>query len=250
TAVPLMISLFLGIESSAEIGEEVRDAERTIPRGIALAVLLTAIVYIAISATALGVIGPARLAASPAPLLEAAKGPMGRLAEPLILTAAVVSILKTLNATALVFSRAIFAMGRSGALPFALGRINARFGTPHVALLVCYVAAMLGLFMPQSLTFLLLAVNIPTMLKYMSSSLSAVNIARHHPEIYAHAVFRPTRATVIVLGWTGILMGMAILVAGLGADWRPYALIGAWAVIGILYWLIDARRREAAHPAI
>lgn len=250
TAVPLMISLFLGIESSAEIGEEVRDAERTIPRGIALAVLLTAIVYIAISATALGVIGPARLAASPAPLLEAAKGPMGRLAEPLILTAAVVSILKTLNATALVFSRAIFAMGRSGALPSALGRINARFGTPHVALLVCYVAAMLGLFMPQSLTFLLLAVNIPTMLKYMSSSLSAVNIARHHPEIYAHAVFRPTRATVIVLGWTGILMGMAILVAGLGADWRPYALIGAWAVIGILYWLIDARRREAAHPAI
>lgn len=245
TAVPLMISLFLGIESSAEIGEEVRDAERTIPRGIALAVLLTAIVYIAISATALGLVGPTRLAASPAPLLEAAKGPMGRLAEPLILTAAVVSILKTLNATALVFSRAIFAMGRSGALPPALGRISARFGTPHVALLVCYIAAMLGLFMPQSLTFLLLAVNIPTMLKYMSSSLSAVNIARFHPEIYAHAVFRPARDTVIALGWTGIFMGLAILVAGLGADWRPYALIGAWAVIGILYWLIDARRREA-----
>jgi APA family basic amino acid/polyamine antiporter len=244
TAVPLMISLFLGIESSAEIGEEVRDAERTIPRGIALAVLLTAVVYVAISMTALGVIGPARLAASPAPLLEAAKGPMGRFAEPVILTAAVVSILKTMNAIALVFSRAIFAMGRAGALPSVLGRIDTRFGTPYIALLACYIAAMLGLFMPSSLTFLLLAVNIPTMLKYMSSSLSAVNIARHHPDVYAHATFRPTRSTIIALGYLGILAGAAILLAGLGADWRPYALIGGWAVIGLLYWLLDARRRE------
>lgn len=244
TAVPLMISLFLGIESAAEIGEEVQNAERTIPRGIALAILLTSVVYIAISATALGLIGPARLAASKAPLLEAARVSMGALAAPVILSAAVVSILKTLNATTLVFSRAIFAMGRSGALPTMYGRIHPRFGTPHVALAACYAAALLGLLMPSSLTFLLLAVNIPTMLKYMSSSLSAVNIARHHPEIYEKAVFRPSRGTVIVLGVLGILAGTAILIAGLGADLRPYELIGAWAVIGLLYWAVDARRRE------
>jgi APA family basic amino acid/polyamine antiporter len=58
-AVPLMISLFMGIESAAEIGEEVRDAERTLPRGIVLAVLLTAVVYSVVAATALGLIGPA-----------------------------------------------------------------------------------------------------------------------------------------------------------------------------------------------
>lgn len=249
TAVPLMISLFLGIESAAEIGEEVRDAERTIPRGIAIAILLTTIVYLAISATALGLIGPERLAASAAPLLDAAKGPMGRLAEPVILGAAVVSILKTLNSTALIFSRSIFAMGRAGALPPFLGRVHPRFGTPHMALLICYAGAMLGLFMPPSLTFLLLAVNIPTMLKYMSSSLSAVNIARFHPEIHASAAFRLQRRTVITLGWAGILAGLAILVAGLGADWRPYALIGGWAVLGLLYWATDARRREIAVQA-
>jgi basic amino acid/polyamine antiporter, APA family len=246
TAVPLMISLFLGIESAAEIGEEVTDAERTIPRGIALAILLTAAVYLAISATALGLIGPTRLAASNAPLLDAARVCMGRFAAPVILTAAVVSILKTLNATTLVFSRAIFAMGRSGALPTFFGRIHPRFGTPHVALAACYVAALAGLALPSSLTFLLLAVNIPTMLKYMSSSLSAVNIARFHPDIHARAVFRPSRGTVIVLGWLGILAGLAILVAGIGADWRPYGLIGVWALVGLLYWAIDARRREGA----
>ena len=246
TAVPLMISLFLGIEAAAEIGEEVNDARRTIPRGITLAICLTAVVYFAIAGTALGLIGPARLAASKAPLLDAAKVAMGSLATPVILGAAIVSILKTLNATALVFSRAIFAMGRAGALPSALGRIHPRFGTPHIALLVCYIAAILGLFMPSNLTFLLLAVNIPTILKYMSSSLSAARIAQSHPDIYAQAVIKLGRTTTVALGFAGIAVGLVILIAGLGADWRPYAMIGAWAVIGIVYWLFGARGRDAA----
>jgi basic amino acid/polyamine antiporter, APA family len=242
TAVPLMISLFLGIESAAEIGEEVRNAERTIPRGIALAVVLTAVVYVAISATTLGLLGPQRLAASAAPLLDAARVPMGGFAAPVILSAAVVSIMKTMNATTMVFSRAVFAMGRSGAFPSALGRVHPRFGTPHIALSACYSAAMLGLFMPSSLTFLLLAVNIPTMLKYICSSLSAVQIARAHPDVYAHATFRPRRAMVIVFGILGVLAGVAILLAGIGADWRPYALIGGWAIVGLVYWSITGRR--------
>lgn len=242
TAVPLMISLFLGIESAAEIGEEVRDAERTIPRGIALAVILTALVYVAISATTLGLLGPRRLAASAAPLLDAARVPLGAFAAPVILSAAVVSIIKTMNATTMVFSRAVFAMGRSGAFPAVLGRVHPRFGTPHVALLACYSAAMLGLFMPPSLTFLLLAVNIPTMLKYMCSSLSAIQIARRHPDVYARAAFRPRRGTVIALGMLGVLAGLAILLAGIGADWRPYALIGGWATAGLVYWGVTGRR--------
>jgi APA family basic amino acid/polyamine antiporter len=242
TAVPLMISLFLGIESAAEIGEEVRNPERTIPRGIAIAVVLTAGVYVAISVTALGLLGPQRLAASAAPLLDAARGPMGAFAAPVILTAAVVSIIKTMNSTALVFSRAVFAMGRSGSFPAAFGRVHTRFGTPHIALLACYTATMAGLFMPPSLTFLLLAVNIPTMLKYISSSLSAVQIARCHPEVYARATFRPHRRVVIALGVLGALAGLSISLAGVGADWRPYVLIGGWALVGLAYWYVTGRR--------
>jgi APA family basic amino acid/polyamine antiporter len=134
-------------------------------------------------------------------------------------------------------------MGRAGALPSALGEVHPRFGTPHKALLVAYGFAMLGLLLPSSLTFLLLAVNIPTMLKYMSSSLSAVQIARNHPEIHARARFRPSRGAVIALGSLGIAAGLAILIAGIGADVRPYALIGGWAVTGLVYWFAAARGR-------
>jgi APA family basic amino acid/polyamine antiporter len=103
-AVPLLISLFLGIESAVEIGEEVRNPQRTIPLGILLAIVLTALVYGAVALVALGLVGPEVLAAAKAPLLEAARVAMGEGAVPLIVGAAAISITKTMNSTALVFS--------------------------------------------------------------------------------------------------------------------------------------------------
>ena len=242
-AVPLMISLFLGIESATEIGEEVRQARRTIPQGIALAVLLTAVVYLAVSVTALGLIGPERLAASDAPLLDAARVPLGDLAAPLILTAAAVAILKTMNSSALIFSRFLFAMGRSGALPIPLGRIHPRFGTPHVAVIVAYLCTLSGLMMPSSLVFLLLAVNIPTMLKYLASTWSAIRLVDRHPALHAAASLHYSVRTIRTVGYLAILCGTGIILAGLGADWRPYALIAGWGIVGFLYWTLRGGTR-------
>ena len=241
-AVPLMISLFLGIESAVEIGEEVRDPTRTIPRGITLAVLLTAIVYFSVAFVALALVGPAALSASEAPLIEAARVPLGPYALPLILTAAVVAILKTMNATAMTFSRALFAMGRRGALPPSLGRIHGRFGTPHVAILVGYALAMTGLLLPSSLVFLLLAVNIPTMLKYLVNCLAAFNLVRDHPELHAGASLRWSRRKVQRIAVIGIVCALAIIAAGLAADWKPYLLVLGWGLIGLIYWLVQRLR--------
>jgi APA family basic amino acid/polyamine antiporter len=248
TAVPLMISLFLGIESAVEIGEEVRDPTHTIPKGIALAVILTAIVYFSVAITALMLMGPERLAMSTAPLIEAAQQPFGRFALPLMLTAAAVSILKTLNATAMVFSRALFAMGRTGALPQALAEIHPQFGTPHRAVLLGYALAMAAILLPSNLVFLLLAVNIPTMLKYLACCLAADNLARFHPQLHAKAALRWSRLKVRILAWTGIAFAAAIVLAGLGADWRPYVLVAGWGLLGLAYWFIrrPALRAEAS----
>lgn len=240
-AVPLMISLFLGIESAVEIGEEIRNPRRNIPLGIGLAIGLTVIVYGAVAVTALGLVGPEQLAVSPAPLLDAAQVPLGDLAVPLIVGAAAVSILKTMNATALVFSRSLFAMGRSGVLPERLASIHPRFGTPHAAIILGYCCAMLGLFLPSSLVFLLLAVNIPTMLKYFACSLCALRVARDHPEIAATAQLALSRRTVRWVARAACVAALLIIAAGLGADWRPYVLVGGWLVLGLLYWVWRSR---------
>ncbi|WP_077033251.1 APC family permease [Pelomonas sp. KK5] len=241
-AVPLMITLFLGIESATEIGEEVRDARKTIPRGIALAVALTACVYACVATVALGLIGPAALGASAAPLLEAARGPLGQLAEPLIVGAAVFAVLKTLNALVMIFSRYLFAMGRGGVLPAPLGRLHPVKNSPTVALAVAWLASMAGLLLPSNLVFLLLAVNIPTMLKYLGSCLAAIRLVKHHPELHRSAQLGLSATSVRIAGWIGIVAAAAIIVAGLKADARPYLLVVGWGVVGLGYWF--ARRRS------
>src|SRR5271154_3837615 len=98
---------------------------------------------------------------------------MGPMATPLIVTAAVLALTKSMNAVFLVYARFLFAMGRSGTLPAVLGRIHPRFGTPHVATIVAFVASAAGLLLPSSLLFLLLAISVPTMMKYMGTCMAA-----------------------------------------------------------------------------
>ncbi len=239
--VPLMISLFLGIESAVEIGEEVRNPGRNIPLGIALAIALTALVYGAVAITALGLIGPEALAASSAPLVDAAKESLGSLATPLIVSAAVFSIFKSMNALTMVFTRSLFAMGRDGVFPHVIGAVHPRFGTPHGAIILGYVVAMSGLLLPQSLVFLLLAVNIPTMLKYMACSIAASRVAAKHPDLHRLSRIRLSSGMIQFAGYVGALLALLIIAVGIEADNRPYLLVGGWFIIGLVYWLLHAR---------
>jgi basic amino acid/polyamine antiporter, APA family len=233
-AIPLLVSLFLGIENAVEVGEETRDARKTVARAIAICVGTILLIYACVSVAALGILGPTALAASDAPLLDAAGQVFGRPAQALILVAATLAIAKSLNATLLIFSRYLFAMGRDGVLPRALGRIHPRWGTPYVAVTVAFGCCLLGLLLPSNLVFLFLAANLPTLLKYLGTCTSVLRVLRYHPEVYERAGFRPTRTVLKTLAWLGIVFAVTIVLAGVTADWRPYAVLLGWACAGVI----------------
>jgi APA family basic amino acid/polyamine antiporter len=239
-AVPLLVSLYLGIETAAEVGEEIRDARRTFARGIAMSVGMTLLIYVAVSVVVLGTLGADTLAASRTPLLDVATVQFGAVASLFIVVVATLAITLSLNALLMIFSRYLFAMGRRGVLPAALARVHPRWGTPHVAITVAFGCCVAGLLLPANLVFLFLAVNIPTMLKYLGTCLSALNVARAHPEILQGAGFRLSRIAVMAWATVGSACAIGIVVIGYSADWRPYALLGGWAVVGVTYWI--ARR--------
>jgi APA family basic amino acid/polyamine antiporter len=146
----------------------------------------------------------------------------------------------------MVFSRALFAMGRNGALPVALGRVHERYGTPHVAVLAGYVLAMAGLLLPSNLVFLLLAVNVPTMFKYMACSYCAVRVVNQHPDIAARATLKWSAGRVRAIGYAGVVMALVIALLGIEADVGPYLLVGGWTLLGLLYWWAFGKRGTAA----
>jgi APA family basic amino acid/polyamine antiporter len=248
-AVPLMVSLFLGIETSVEVGEEVRNSRRNIPLGIALSIALTAAIYFSVAAAALYVLGSGALGESKAPLLDLANATLGSWGQPLILLSATVAIGTSLNAISLTFSRTLFAMGRSGALPAALARIHPRFGTPYVATTAVYLLCLAGLLMPSNLIFLFLAVNIPTLMKYAATSFAATRVVSRHREIYEQASFKFSPGAMQAWAWAGIVCAVIVIALGWNADWRPYVLLGSWGVLGLLYYLLVVRRRDAVIEA-
>jgi APA family basic amino acid/polyamine antiporter len=241
-AVPLMVSLFLGIETATEVGEEVKDGRRAIPLGIALSILLTASIYLAVAVAAIAVLGPDALGESSVPLLDLATANLGEFGMPLILVSATVAIGTSLNAIFLILSRSLFAMGRSGILPRALSRVHARFGTPYVATSVAFGLCCVGLFAPGDLVFLFLAVNVPTLLKYGATCVAASRVARDHPAIHAQAGFSLGAGAMRAWALTGAAAAVIVILLGLTADWRPYAALGTWAAIGGVYYRLRIAR--------
>lgn len=244
-AAPLLMGLFFGIEAATEAGAEVREERRSIPLGIALSIGSATLLYFAVALVTLGVLGAEALGTSEAPILDAAKLFMGPLAEPVIVLAAVVALGTSLNAIFTLFSRSLMAMGEAGVLPDALASVHPRWRVPHVALFTVFALACVGLLLPMELTFLFLAVNIPNLVKYGSICLAAARVARDHPELHAQATFRPSRTRMTALGHAGAVCAGALVFTGLEADWRPYALLVVWGLVGAIWYAL----RKRAAPA-
>lgn len=245
-ALPLLVGLYSGIESAAEAGEEIRNSKGTMGKGLLTSTLVALAVYFGVTVVTVGVLGAPAAGASDAPLTDAGRAFLGDWMGQALLLTALVSIAAAINTLMLITTRFLFAMGRDRVLPGALGAIHPRWGTPHVATTVTFLCAVACLALPDSLVFLFLAANIPTVFKYGSNCLAAVRLVEHHPEIHARASMKLRRRTVKIWGWTGVCAAAGILVVGINADWRSYALLLGWAVFGTVYWLVRGRHRSIA----
>lgn len=127
-AAGLLFFAFAGYARIATLGEEVREPARTIPRAVPLALGVTLLVYAAVAASVLAVLGPAALAGSTVPVADA----VPELA-PVVRVGAAVAALGSLLALILGVSRTTLAMARDGHLPHALAAVHPRYAVPHRA---------------------------------------------------------------------------------------------------------------------
>ncbi|HNM10743.1 MAG TPA: APC family permease, partial [Mycobacterium sp.] len=132
-AAGLLFFAFAGYARIATLGEEVREPARTIPRAIPIALALTLLVYAAVAATLIAVLGTAGLAAAPAPLADAVRAAGAPWFEPVVRAGAAVAALGSLLSLILGVSRTTLAMARDRHLPAPLAAVHPRFAVPHRA---------------------------------------------------------------------------------------------------------------------
>lgn len=135
----LLFFAFAGYARIATLGEEVRDPATTIPRAVPIALGITLVVYATVAVVALASVGPAVLAASPAPLTEVADAAGWAWAEPLVRLGAAVAALGVLLSLLVGVSRTTFAMAAGADLPRWLDAVHPVHKVPHRAELVVAV---------------------------------------------------------------------------------------------------------------
>lgn len=127
------ITLFIGFETSASLGEETRDPRRSIPRAVIGTVVITGIFYLLViyaSDIGFGLSNSAKWASDPAPLDTLATRYVGSWLAVLVDIAVLFDALVVMSAFMATTSRGLFALARHDLLPAPLARISARFRTP------------------------------------------------------------------------------------------------------------------------
>lgn len=123
---------FIGFESLANIAEEVKTPQRTLPKAIVLTLAISTLFYVLVAWVALIAVPRAELAASRAPLSLVFERVTG--ASPIAISAiAVVATLNGIIAQMVMASRVIYGMAEQHLLPSALAAVNPMTRTPLLA---------------------------------------------------------------------------------------------------------------------
>jgi len=144
-AASLIFFAYLGFDELGNFAEEMRRPERDLPRALAVSMVVTTAIYIAVALSAIAVVPPERLAASPAPLALVAGGVLGSWADLMIAVMALAATANTVLLLLLSASRAAYGMAVAGVLPAVLSRVSrTQVPAAATALVIAVVAALVA----------------------------------------------------------------------------------------------------------
>jgi APA family basic amino acid/polyamine antiporter len=227
-ATSLIYISFFGFEQVSQAAEEIKNPERNIPAAILLSLFIPTVIYVFVVLISVGIIDYKTLGESAAPLVVIASAVLGKYGLLFVLIAGIMSTVSALNATVLTTSRATYAIARDGFMPSFLAKINARFRTPHWALVVTSVLAVIIAVIGE-IRFVAHLTNFCLLFALIIVNFSVIMLRRRRPGLK-----RPFR---LPFGYLIPALGMASnLIMMLFMEWSTYLLgIGYLAAGGLVY---------------
>jgi len=166
----------------------------------------------------------------------------------LVLFAALLGLISTLNGFYIASSRLLFSLGRGGMLPHWFAKVHDIHQTPGNAILFVGMISLAGPLI--GLSALVPIVNSGSMMftiALLMTCLSAVRLRYTAPELE-----RPYRASIVTLYTGAIVSGILVLmmiVPGSPGQLQPleFFIIGSWMVLGVVGFLIRMAKRDMDH---
>lgn len=142
SSAALVFFAYLGFEGIVKLRDETKNPERNIPLGMILALIISSVLYVLVSYSAVGVLGWQQLSSTQAPLAQVASLAFGNLGFLFLAVIALFSTSNTVLMTMVAASRQLYGMAEEHSLPKFLSKVDKKTGTPLFAILLTGVVAL------------------------------------------------------------------------------------------------------------
>ena len=247
SASALIFFSYLGFEDIVNVAEETKNPEKTIPKALITAIIITTALYILVAIVAVSLVDWKTLGEVSAPLAFVASKVLG---ENLFTVMSIIALFATSNTVLIMLvvgSRMIYGMAKEGAFPRVLSRIHPKKDTPSLAIVVTMLVSVLFLFIGDlELVAALTSFGAFITFAFVNTSLIYIRYRRTELE-------RPFRAPLNVGRFpvTGFLGLVTCLFFVLQFDITIILSGSIFMVVGlVLYKLLKTIRSRSPHSTV
>jgi APA family basic amino acid/polyamine antiporter len=218
---------YIGFDAISTAGEECKNPQRDLPRGLIGSLLICTVLYVLTAAALTGVV-PMKSMHGNDPLAEAMKSMgYGNFAT-IFAFGAVIAMTAVLLVFQLGQTRIFMVMARDGLLPKVFSRIHPRFRTPHISTWITglVVASACSVMTPDQAIGL---TNIGTLFAFILVALGVIVLRVREPD-------RPRPFKVPLYPYVPVLAILACLGLILGLEASNWWRLLIWLVIGMVVY--------------
>lgn len=239
-ASSLIFFSYLGFAAIANAGGEIKNPEKTLPRGIVISMFMIAAIYILVALITYGSMSPDFYSSydfSSGSVPEAASHVLPPLIAIVVAFAGSIAIISDINPNILASSRLSFAWAKDGIVPQKLAELNP-YGVPKWTLLVNGVMAISIILLAKEFMNAVMMINMAILLIYIAISTSTLILPYKHPEIYENAKFKFRGMWVVaLLGMLTSALFFAYILRLEGAM-PGFIFLLAWTGIGSVVYVL------------
>lgn len=214
----LLTFTYLGANGIIELGGDIKDPGRVIPRSFIISFAVVTLIYVGMAIATVGIAPWENLADKPEPLVEASGIAFGKPSAGFVffvLGGAILAITTTLNALFIVGTKSLQAIISDGIVPAWMGKVHPRFGTAHILLAGIWILSIVGILSGFSLETFASYAALGGMIIFVPVLMASMILPRRYPREYETSVFRlrgfwlyfcPAVGFVMVLFFSAVIL--------------------------------------------
>ena len=235
TGASLIFFAYIGFDAVSTAAEESRNPKRDMPFAILMSLLVTSVLYIAVTAVLTGML-PWQQLGTAEPLATAFSERGLNIGAGIIAFGAVMATTSVLLVFQLGQPRIFYAMARDGLLPGWAATVHKKYRTPHITTIITgvFVAVFAAVAPIEEVIEL---TNIGTLFAFVIVALGVLVLRRLEPDRPRpfRTPFVPVVPILAILSCMWLMLGLPLI------TWIRFAI---WLAVGLLIYLLYGRKRS------